>query len=167
MQVRVLFWGRLKDIVGRAEDVAEVAEGSRVEDLFARYGKQYPELAGFRGSVVAAVKQALVDWHSQLGAGDEVAFLPPVSGGEGAVPKQAPELVALVREPIRVAEIVAALKEPQDGAVVAFEGIVRNHSAGRRTVYLEYEGYEPMALAKLRELEGIMRRKFPVQSVAL
>jgi molybdopterin converting factor subunit 1 len=81
MQVRVLFWGRLKDIVGRTEDVAEVAEGSRVQDLFERYGRQYPELGDFRSSVVAAVNQVLADWNSPLGSGDEVAFLPPVSGG--------------------------------------------------------------------------------------
>src|SRR5580658_7999387 len=99
MQVRVLFWGRLKDIVGRAEDVAEMPEGSRVEDLFARYGRQYPELADFRGSVAAAVNQALADWQAQLGSGDEVAFLPPVSGGEGVALQQTPGLVALVREP--------------------------------------------------------------------
>src|ERR1700722_4223308 len=137
MQVRVLFWGRLKDIVGRAEDLAEVAEGARVEDLFARYGKEYPELAGFRGSVAPAVNQALADWNVRLGSGDEVAFLPPVSGGEGAVAKRESSLIALVREPIGVAEIVARLKAVEDGAVVAFEGIVRNHSVGRRTLYLE------------------------------
>jgi molybdopterin synthase catalytic subunit/molybdopterin converting factor small subunit len=167
MQVHVLFWGRLKDIVGRAEDVAEVAEGCRVEDLFARYGREYPELADFRGSVAAAVNQVLADWHAPLGSGDEVAFLPPVSGGEAAGVKQLAGLVALVREPIGVAEIVARLKAPPDGAVVAFEGIVRDHSAGRRTLYLEYEGYEQMALAKLRELEQMMRQQFPVDGVAL
>src|ERR1700733_14281229 len=110
MRVRVLFWGQLKDIVGRAEDVAEVADGARVEDLFVRYGKQYPELAGFRGSVVPAVNQVLADWRLELGGGDEVAFLPPVSGGAGAVQERAGDLIALVREPIRVAEIVGELK---------------------------------------------------------
>jgi molybdopterin synthase catalytic subunit/molybdopterin converting factor small subunit len=167
MQVRVLFWGRLKDIVGRAEDLAEVAEGSRVEDLFARYGKEYPELANFRGSVAPAVNQALADWNVPLGSGDEVAFLPPVSGGEGDVVKRESSLIALVREPIGVPEVVARLKAAEDGAVVAFEGIVRNHSKGRRTLYLEYEGYESMALEKLREVEAAMRQQFPVDGVAL
>ena len=80
---------------------------------------------------------------------------------------EAPELVALVRNVIDVSNIVARLKAPQDGAVVGFEGIVRDHSAGRRTLYLEYEGYEPMALLKLRELEEEMRRRFPVDGIAL
>ena len=167
MKVRVLFWGRLKDIVGRSEEVTEVADGARVEDLFASYGRQYPELAGFRSSVVAAVNQGLADWQAPLGSGDEVAFLPPVSGGAEAVVLQVPKLVALVREPIRVAQIVAQLKAPPDGAALAFEGIVRNHSKGRRTLYLEYEAYESMALTKLQEIGDELRRRFGVDGVAL
>ena len=81
MRVRVLFFGRLKEIVGRAEDTADVSEGARVEDLFARYGSRYPELAKYRSSVVASVNQEFAEWRARLASGDEVAFLPPVSGG--------------------------------------------------------------------------------------
>jgi len=171
MRVRVLFFGQLKDIVGRTEDTAELGEGERVEDLFARYGQRYPELAKFRGSVAASVNQALADWRSPLAAGDEVAFLPPVSGGEASSGttgvQRAKEFVELVREPIRVAELVAELKLPEDGAVAVFEGIARNHSGGRKTLYLEYEAYESMALAKLRELAAAMRSQFAVDCVSL
>ena len=66
---------------GQTEDAAELSDGARVEDLFARYGERYPELAAFRGSVVASINQTFADWRSPLAAGDEVAFLPPVSGG--------------------------------------------------------------------------------------
>ncbi len=114
-----------------------------------------------------AVNQALADWNAPLASGDEVAFLPPVSGGEGAMAKHQSSLIALVREPIGVPAIVARLKAADDGAVVAFEGIVRNHSKGRRTLYLDYEGYESMALEKLREVEATMRKQFPVDGVAL
>jgi len=78
MRVRVLFFGRLKEIVGRAEDEAELSDGSRVEDLFARYGNRYPEFARFRASVVASVNQEFAEWRAPLASGDEVAFLPPV-----------------------------------------------------------------------------------------
>src|ERR1039457_2632949 len=84
MHVRVLFFGRLKDIVGKSEEGAEVSEGARVEDLFARYGRRFPELAQFRASVAASVNQEFAEWRAPLASGDEVAFLPPVSGG--AVP---------------------------------------------------------------------------------
>jgi MoaE-MoaD fusion protein len=168
MRVRVLFFGQLKEIVGRGQEDAELAEGARLEDLFASYGARYPGLAGFRGSVVASINQAFADWRSPLSAGDEVAFLPPVSGGaEAPTAVRANEIVEIVRDPIRVAEIVAHLKAAEDGAVVAFEGIARNHSHGRRTLYLEYEAYEAMALSKMREIGSAMRGQFQVDRVAL
>jgi len=169
MRVRVLFFGRLKEIVGRAEDEAELGEGARVEDLFARYGSRYPELVRFRPSLVASVNQEFAEWRAPLSGGDEVAFLPPVSGGQspstGA--KATEDIYELVRIPIRGAEIVALLKAPQDGAVVVFDGIVRNHSGGRPTLYLDYEAYEPMALAKMREIGAEIRRKFPIHRTAM
>ena len=168
MRVRVLFFGRLKDIVGKSEEDAELSDGARVEDLFARYGRSFPEIAQFRSSVVASVNQEFAEWKHSLASGDEVAFLPPVSGG--AIPTGAKieeNVLALVRATIETPEIVAQLKAPNDGAVVAFEGIVRNHSGNRSTLYLEYEAYEAMALAKMREIGAQMREKFPIRRFAM
>src|ERR1019366_4934643 len=168
MRVHVLFFGRLKDIVGKSEEDAELSEGARVEDLFARYGRSFPELAQFRSSVAASVNQEFAEWRATLASGDEVAFLPPVSGG--AIPAGATveeNLFALVRKPIETSEIVAQLKAPPDGAVVVFEGIVRNHSGNRATQYLEYEAYEPMAIAKMREVGEQMREKFSIRRFAM
>jgi molybdopterin synthase catalytic subunit len=165
MRVRVLFFGRLKDIVGRAEEQAELSEGARVEDLFTRYGNRFPEFARFRPSVVASVNQEFADWRAPLSAGDEVAFLPPVSGGASASADY--DLCELVRAPIRPPEIVARVKAPQDGGIVVFDGIVRNHSGGRPTLYLEYEAYEVMALVKMHEIATEIRAKFPVHRVAI
>ena len=168
MRVRVLFFGRLKDIVGRAEEQAELSEGALVEDLFERYGRSYPELAKFRASVVASVNQEFSEWRAPLSSGDEVAFLPPVSGG--AIPAGTAveeDLCAVVRTTIDTPEIVAQLKAPPDGAVVVFEGIVRNHSKSRETIYLEYEAYETMALAKMREIGSQMREKFAIRRYAM
>jgi molybdopterin synthase catalytic subunit len=168
MQVRVLFFGRLKDIVGKTEEQAEVSEGARVEDLFERYGRSFPELSKFRPSVVASVNQEFAEWRAPLSSGDEVAFLPPVSGGGVPVGATVEEnLCALVRTTIETSEIVAQLKAPPDGAVVVFEGIVRNHSGGRPTLYLEYEAYEAMAIAKMREIGAEMREKFAIRRCAI
>jgi MoaE-MoaD fusion protein len=168
MRVRVLFFGRLKDIVGSAEEQAELSDGARVEDLFERYGRNFPELAKFRPSVVASVNQEFAEWRAPLASGDEVAFLPPVSGGAApAGPAVEEDLYALVRTPIETTEIVARLKAPQDGAVVMFEGIVRNHSAGRSTLYLEYEAYEAMALGQMRQIGAEMREKFSIRRFAM
>lgn len=81
MRVRVLFFGQLKEIVGASQDETEISEGTRVEDLFERYGRRFPRLAEFRPSIAASVNQEYTDWRAPLRAGDEVAFLPPVSGG--------------------------------------------------------------------------------------
>ena len=168
MRVRVLFFGRLKDIVGKAEEQADVSDGARVEDLFERYGRNFPELAKFRPAVVASVNQEFAEWRVQLAPGDEVAFLPPVSGGAAASrPVAEEDIFALVRTPIETTQIVAQLKAPEDGAVVMFEGIVRNHSAGRSTEYLEYEAYESMALAQMRQIGAEMREKFSIRRLAM
>src|SRR2546427_10140211 len=124
MRVRVLFFGRLKEIVGRAEDEAELSDGSRVEDLFARYGNRYPEFARFRASVVASVNQEFAEWRAPLASGDEVAFLPPVSGGQEA--GVAGDTYELGRSPICAEESRAHGKAPRDSAVVGCHGTARD-----------------------------------------
>jgi len=165
MRVRVLFFGRLKEIVGRADDQVELPEGARVEDVFARYGQAHPRLAEFRSSVVASVNEEFAAWTAAVHAGDEVAFLPPVSGGsEAAV---ASDIFELVHAAIRPEPLITHVKQPRDGAVVTFDGIVRNHSGGRATLYLEYEAYEPMALEKMRAIGAAIRERFAVDRMAI
>jgi sulfur-carrier protein len=81
MQIHVFFFGQLKEITGVAQEDAELSEGARVRDLFERYGRRFPRLEEFRGSIATSVNQEYSDWHTELTPGDEVAFLPPVSGG--------------------------------------------------------------------------------------
>jgi MoaE-MoaD fusion protein len=174
MRVRVLFFGQLKEITGLAQEDAELSEGARVEDLFERYGRRFPKLAEFRASIAASVNQEYSGWRAPLATGDEVAFLPPVSGGQSGGQQTASQLMApggdvvqLVREPIRPQELVEALKAPEDGALVVFDGFVRNNFKGGKTLYLEYEAYEPMAYAKMREIGAEIREKFAVHRVAM
>jgi len=168
MRVRVLFFGRLKEIAGLTEDSAELSDGARVEDLFARYGNQFPELLRFRASVAVAVNQEYAEWTKSLSNGDEVAFLPPVSGGEdsGATGDQR-DVCKIVRAPIDPGEAANQVKASADGAVIVFEGIVRNHSRGKPTLYLIYEAYENMALGKMREICAEMRRLYQVDRILM
>ncbi|HKV25178.1 MAG TPA: molybdenum cofactor biosynthesis protein MoaE [Candidatus Acidoferrum sp.] len=78
-----------------------------------------------------------------------------------------PDLLALVRDPIDQGALVAHVRAAEDGAVVSFDGCVRNHSRGRQTLYLEYESYESMALEKIREIATEMHEKFPIDRVAI
>jgi molybdopterin synthase catalytic subunit len=165
MRVRVLFFGQLKEIVGVAAEDAGLSEGARVEDLFERYARRFPKLAEFRGSIAPSVNQEYSEWRTPVADGDEVAFLPPVSGGQGAANNE--DVFQLVREPVQPRELLEKLKAPEDGAVVVFDGFVRNNFKGRPTLYLEYEAYEEMALAKMREIGAEIHEKFPIHRVAI
>ncbi len=81
IRVKVLFFGRLKEVAGGAEESVEVSPGSRIEDLFAGFVARRPEFARYRGSLVASRNQEFAAWSTPLDSGDEIAFLPPVSGG--------------------------------------------------------------------------------------
>ena len=81
IRVRVLFFGRLRELLSKAEEHTEIAEGATLASLFEFYAAKYPQLANFRTSLVASRNQEFAAWDTQLGAGDEIAFLPPVSGG--------------------------------------------------------------------------------------
>lgn len=81
IRLKVLFFGGLKEIAGRAEESVELAAGSCIEDLFAQFSSRRPELARYRGSLVASRNQEFAAWDTSLDSGDEIAFLPPVSGG--------------------------------------------------------------------------------------
>lgn len=165
MRVRVLFFGQLKEITGVAQEDTELSDGARVEDLFERYGRRFPKLAEFRASIAASVNQEYSGWRAPLATGDEVAFLPPVSGGQQTA--VAEDIFLLVREPIRPGEIIEGLKAPEDGALVVFDGFVRNNFKGSKTLYLEYEAYEPMAFAKMREIGAEIRAKFSIRRLAI
>jgi molybdopterin converting factor subunit 1 len=79
--VKVLFFGRLKEVIGLSEESVELSRGSDIEALFADYAARYPQLRQYRPSVVASRNQEFASWSTPLLSGDEVAFLPPVSGG--------------------------------------------------------------------------------------
>lgn len=161
MQVKVLFFGQLRELVGAGEEQVELPAGARVADLVSHYQKRFPRWEEFRPSIAVAVNQEYADGAAALSGGDEVAFLPPVSGGGDG------DLVELTRAPIAGQEVTARLKAPGDGALVVFDGIVRNHSGDRETLYLDYEAYEPMAVRAMREIAAEVHSLFPIDRVAL
>jgi MoaE-MoaD fusion protein len=161
MKAKVLFFGISHDVTGISEEVVECRDNTTLTELWSRYVRRFSRLSDLTGTMVAAVNQDVKPWTHRLKDGDEVAFMPPVSGG-------APEdLCRITRECIPTAELAASMKAPEDGAVVVFEGIVRNNSRGRETLYLEYEGYEPMALRKMQEIRREIEDKWPIDQLAI
>jgi molybdopterin synthase catalytic subunit/molybdopterin converting factor small subunit len=171
MQVRTLFFGMLKDLTGRGSDLLSLPEHATVGDVFTHYEKLVPKLGDFAASIAISINQEFAGPDSKLKDGDEIAFLPPVSGGskdsQSDMQARAQNCSAIVRERIDTQAVLAELKQPSDGAVVVFEGVVRDHTRGRRTLYLEYEAYEEMALKQMEALAGQALRQFPVRDVAI
>jgi molybdopterin synthase catalytic subunit/molybdopterin converting factor small subunit len=162
VQVRVLFFGLLTDVIGRRSDTVSLPEGSTLHDLLAHYQSNFPRLQGFVSSLAISLNQNYAPLSSPLSEGDEVALLPPVSGGTTETP-----LVEIVRDRIVPQDIVPKLERAQDGAVVVFDGIVRDHSRNRRTLYLDYDAYEEMALKQMRSLAAEALKRFPIRNLAL
>lgn len=166
MQVRVLFFGQLKDIAGRSTDTATLPEGATLADLLAHYGGQTPRLKEFLPSIALSLNQEYAAPSSRLRENDEVALLPPVSGGAPTETATHPR-VQIVRAPIDIAAVIESLKAPEDGATLAFEGIVRDNTRGRKTLYLDYESYEQMALKQMQGLIQQALEQFKVRDAAI
>jgi molybdopterin synthase catalytic subunit/molybdopterin converting factor small subunit len=166
MRVRVLFFGLLTDVVSRREEEVDLKEGARISDLIGHYTAAFPQLRPLLPSVAVSVNREYAPASTVLRDQDEVALLPPVSGGSGPVRTEVAR-VEIVRQKIDVQLIANALKHASDGACAVFEGIVRDNTRGRRTLYLDYEAYEEMALKQMSELREQALQKFAVRDIAL
>ena len=179
IRIRVQAFGGLKDALGSDCSPVVLREGATVADLLVHLGQRYPaEL--FQG-IAVSVNAEYAPPAQPLKQDDEVGLLPPVSGGSGkaanagagavqpAGPSPASEAddVRLVSDRIDAESLIATAKRAEDGAVVVFDGIVRNHSRGRKTLYLDYEAYEEMALKQMRALAAEARARFGVRAVSL
>ena len=165
MRVRVLFFGILKELAGKASDEIELREGASMRDLLAHYEAQIPRLKEALPSLALAVNQQYASPDTKLKSDDEIALLPPVSGGTEERVRLS--YAQIVREPIDTQSTLSKLKRGEDGAALVFEGVVRNQTRGRKTLYLDYEAYEAMALQEMESLAGQALKQFQIRDVAL
>ena len=169
MRVRVLFFGMLKDLAGRSSEDCDLPEGTSLRAVFDSYATRFPRLAELSKSIVLARNQEFAEPSTALKEGDEVAFLPPVSGGSAGDLKLAggKSIAAITRHAIDSRAIAAKMLSGSEGAVVTFEGTVRNNTNGRATLCLDYEGYESMALKLMSEIGEQIAAAHAVERVAL
>jgi MoaE-MoaD fusion protein len=161
MRVTVLFFGVLKEMLGCESQTLDLPSGATVDGVLEHYRQLLPQEKKLWPALAIAVNRSYAARGWGLRDGDEVALLPPVSGGSGA------PVVALVRQSIDAASLVSAIKDGEDGAVVVFDGIVRNNTRGRRTLFLVYEAYEEMALRQMQELAAEAIAAHGVRQVAI
>lgn len=160
MRVRILVFGVLKELIPESFATLELPEGARVHDFLDISRKSFAGNDEMWQSLAVAVNREYAAADHTLKDGDEVALLPPVSGGSGLS-------VALTHERIDAESVVGGIKRGEDGAVVVFDGIVRDNTRGRRTLYLVYEAYEEMALAQMRELAAKAAVDYSIRDVAI
>lgn len=168
MQVRILLFATLRDIVGRNRlSLSLPHDTATVTDIRQSLIAQFPALKANAEAAIAAVNEEYAFPNDIVKDGDEVAFFPPVSGGSGY-----PEVFRLAQEPLEMDALVASITVNATGAVCIFSGMVRGETrqSGEliNTESLEYEAYEPMALAKMKQVADEIRNQWPlVQGIAI
>jgi molybdopterin synthase catalytic subunit len=170
MRVRVLFFGPLRDLVGTSSEETDLPTGSNLRAVWDLYQARRPRLRELARSIVLARNQEFADLETPLAEDDEIAFLPPVSGGVSTDPLEICEggnYFALIRQAIEPKGVIARILTGAEGAVTTFEGTVRNNTGGRATLCLDYECYEPMALKMLAKIGGELSRDYAISHVAL
>lgn len=169
MQVKVLLFATLKDRAGTGELALQLpAESSTVAAVREALVARYPALNMSMSSAVCAVNQEFAFAGDAVRDGDEVAFFPPVSGGSADYP----EIFRIAHEPLDLDDLIRSITIPATGAVCVFSGMVRgetlSNGAVAQTQRLEYEAYEPMAIAKMRQVAQEIRERWPlVQGIAI
>jgi molybdopterin synthase catalytic subunit len=168
VQIRVLFFGLLKDICGGAEDRIELPAGSTAGAVFEHYAAAFPKLRQMASSIVLARNHEFATPREPLSEGDEVALLPPVSGGSlHEIGDAEGHFFALTRDRIDARDLENKVLQGYDGAIVTFQGVVRNNTRGRATLRLEYECYEAMAIRKMAEIGREIAAQYAVSRIAM
>jgi molybdopterin synthase catalytic subunit/molybdopterin converting factor small subunit len=152
MRVRVRLFAGLRERAGAGERELELTEGARVADLWDRLG-----LGDEPAGLLYAVNKAYADPSRPLADGDEVALIPPVSGGSFRLTEDRIELDALLAE----------VADERAGAVATFLGTTRIHSRGRTVLHLEYEAYEGMAEQVMEEIAAGLLERYDLCRVAM
>ncbi len=173
MRVSVRLFAGLHDLVGHREVELELVDGATIADLREQLASQYPAVAPLMSTLVCAVNEEYVPNEHRLSPGDQVALIPPVSGGSSAGCGSGPGVGAeadrfqVTREPLDPQRLASLVRRDESGAVALFYGVVRNHSHGRRVLYLEYDAYPSMAVKKMQQVAEEVRSRWDITDVAI
>jgi molybdopterin synthase catalytic subunit len=156
MHVRLRLFATYREIVGSRQISWPLQDGATAGDLVDQVLAKYPRLRAHRDSMLVAVNEAFTAPDVSLQEGDEVALMPPVSGGSGAIEVR--------RGAIDIHAVLDSVRRPDAGAVVLFLGTVRSDPGVRA---LDYEVYRPMALKQMRIVADEAKSKFGVLEIAI
>ncbi len=163
MEVKTRLFAGLHQLVGERVVTLEVPAGATAAALRDRLGERFPQVRDLLPNVVCAVAEEYVSMEYVLQEGDDVALIPPVSGGSG----EGDGMFAIGPGPLDPAPLVESVRRDESGAVTLFYGVVRNENLGRNVMYLEYDAYPEMAVKKMREVAAEVRAKYNVTGVGV
>ena len=161
--VRARLFARLREQAGTDTEQVGLPVGATVADAWEVLRRDHPALESNRDAVRAALNQEFTDWDALVADGDEVAFIPPVSGGAHKVGV----LFELTADPLDARRLESAVEHSGAGAICTFTGIVRDNSRGRSVTHLEYEAYAEMATAEMRKIADEIAERWPEARVAM
>lgn len=179
MRVHVKFFAIFREMVGVRSEWIEIADGISVEQLWKQYASRSPRVGNIRAAY--AVNQHLAKPDQELRDGDEVAFLPPVSGGSKpqrtrsaqSKPKKKTSVrsvakdALITRQSLDLNALVKRVAFPGAGAIITFSGVVRDNAQGKSVSHLEYDAYPEMAEATMRDIIAEIKSRWPDARVAM
>jgi molybdopterin synthase catalytic subunit len=159
VNIRVKLFASVREVVGKRELLLEVPAGLTASALRTCLASQYPRLHPLLSSLKIAVNHEYVAEEHVFTEGDEVALIPPVSGGV--------DLFEITEAPLSLDRLAGRVGRSTSGAIASFLGIVRGYARGRKVDHLEYDAYPEMAVAKMRQIAEEIRGRWPVDQVAI
>jgi molybdopterin synthase catalytic subunit len=161
--VRVRLFARLREQAGSETATLELPAGSTIAEVYEALRHMHPALEADRNAVRAALNQEFKAWDAEVADGDEVAFIPPVSGGAHGVGV----LFEITLDALDARRMEVAVSHKGAGAICTFTGVVRDSSRGRSVTHLDYEAYAEMAIAQMRRIGDEVAERWPEARVAM
>ena len=161
MRIQIKYFAIIREVMGRGDELREVVAASTAGEVLDVLSRETPALARYLAASMVMVNQEYAARDQVLQDGDEVALIPPVSGGAGLGPFR------VQREVIDPREVEQTVMAPEIGGLVTFSGSVRNHARGRRVIALEYEAYDGAAEKMLARVGAEAHERWGIERIAI
>ncbi len=159
MKVNVRYFASIREVVGQRAEVREVPDQTTAGELIDAIVREHPAIDGLRKASRIMLNHDYADRSSELHDGDELALIPPVSGGSGGF--------LVTEDPIDLQRLSNQVASPRAGAIATFAGTVRDNARGRGVQVLEYEAYAEAAEKALAQIGSEIRERWDVENVAI
>lgn len=160
MKINVKFFAGIAQYTGKSEHTLYIENNPQVKDIIEQLILEFPQATDLIKRSLIAVNHEYAKEEQFVMETDDVAIIPPVSGG-------AENLIEITREELFADKIIAKISNPHAGAILTFVGTVREFTNDKRTVFLEYEAYQEMAIKKMQQISEEIAMKWPTAKVAM